>query len=240
MSLLGEAVMVFWHDIADGDDDYKDWHSNEHMSERVGVPGFLRGRRGRSLRGEPRYFIMYEVDSVEVLTSRAYLDRLNDPSPWTEQVLSRYRNSNRTLCRLEDTRGLGTGRFLLTCRMAPAEGSSDGLRHWLQNTFLEECVSVGSIVGAHFLTADEVASQTETEEKKLRSQPDEIANWVIIVEGYDEDEMQSIVTTALTAKHLEELGAFPGSQTNFYELEHIASDADVQNARPGRVNGPRR
>ena len=58
MSLLGQAAMVFWHDIADGDDDYKDWHSNEHMNERVGVPGFLRGRRGRSLRGEPRYFIM--------------------------------------------------------------------------------------------------------------------------------------------------------------------------------------
>ena len=38
MSLLGEAAMVFWHDITDGDDDYKDWHSNEHMSERVGVP----------------------------------------------------------------------------------------------------------------------------------------------------------------------------------------------------------
>ena len=125
MSLLGEAAMVFWHDITDGDDDYKDWHSNEHMSERVGVPGFLRGRRARSLRGEPQYFIMYEVDSVEVLTSRAYLDRLNDPSPWTEQVLSRYRNSNRTLCRLDDTRGLGTGRFLVTCRMAPAERSSD-------------------------------------------------------------------------------------------------------------------
>ena len=39
MSLLGEAAMVFWHDITGGDDDYKDWHSNEHMSERVGVPG---------------------------------------------------------------------------------------------------------------------------------------------------------------------------------------------------------
>ena len=40
MSLLGQAAMVFWHDIADGDDDYKDWHSNEHMTERVGCPGF--------------------------------------------------------------------------------------------------------------------------------------------------------------------------------------------------------
>ena len=240
MSLLGEAAMVFWHDITDGDDDYKDWHSNEHMSERVGVPGFLRGRRARSLRGEPQYFIMYEVDSVEVLTSRAYLDRLNDPSPWTEQVLSRYRNSNRTLCRLDDSRGLGAGRFLVTCRMAPAEESGDLLRHWLQNTFLEQCVSVSSIVGAHFLTADEVASHTPTEEKKLRSRPDEIANWVVIVEGYDEDAMQAVMTEELAAEHLERLGALPGSQTNFYELEHIASATDVKNARAGRVNGSKR
>ena len=124
--------------------------------------------------------------------------------------------------------------------MAPAEGSSDPLRHWLQNTFLGECVSVGSIVGAHFLTADQVASHTPTEEKKLRSRPDDIASWVVIVEGYDEDAMQAVMTEELAAEHLERLGALPGSQTNFYELEHIASATDVQNARPGRVNGPKR
>jgi hypothetical protein len=95
-------------------------------------------------------------------------------------------------------------------------------------------------VGAHFLTADEVASHTPTEEKKLRSRPDEIADWVVIVEGYDEDAMQAVMTEELAAEHLERLGALPGSQTNFYELEHIASDTDVQNARPGRVNGPKR
>lgn len=240
MSLMGSATMVFWHDVASGDDDYKDWHSNEHMDERVSVPGFLRGRRARAIKGEPQYFIMYEVDSIDVLTSSAYLDRLNDPSPWTGQVLARYRNSNRTLCGIAQSWGLGSGTLLTTCRMAPASNRVGELRTWLENSFLEDCVSVGSIVGAHFLIADEVASHTETEEKKLRDQPDEIASWVLILEGYDEREMRSIIETSLQTEQLEARGAATGSRTALYQLEHIAADEDIRNARVGQVNGPKR
>ncbi|MEE2803813.1 MAG: hypothetical protein VYB37_05130 [Pseudomonadota bacterium] len=239
MSLLGTAAMVFWHDVDSSDDDYKDWHSNEHMTERVSVPGFLRGRRARAVMGHPQYFIMYEVDAIGVLTSKAYLDRLNDPSPWTRKVLARYRDSNRTLCRLEQSWGLGTGTLLTTCRMVPAEDRADQLRDWVENIFLENCVSKGSIVGAHFLTVDEVASHAETKEKKLRDRPDEVASWVLIVEGYDEDSMRSIVDRALQPEQLEVTGA-ASSYTAIYQLEHIASDADIRCARPGRVNGPKR
>ena len=39
MSLLGEGALVIWHDIAPGcEGDYNEWHSKEHMLERVGVP----------------------------------------------------------------------------------------------------------------------------------------------------------------------------------------------------------
>ena len=52
MSLLGNGAMVFWHDVAPGTDaDYRDWHAHEHISERVGIPGFLRGRRCASVDG---------------------------------------------------------------------------------------------------------------------------------------------------------------------------------------------
>lgn len=41
--------------------------------------------RGVALHGQPRYFVMYEVEQLATLTSDAYLARLNDPSPgsWT-------------------------------------------------------------------------------------------------------------------------------------------------------------
>ena len=45
MSLMGKGALVIWHDIAAGcETDYEEWHSKEHMLERVGIEGFLRGR----------------------------------------------------------------------------------------------------------------------------------------------------------------------------------------------------
>ena len=46
MGLLGSAVLAIWNDIAPGGDaEFNHWHTREHVPERVGVPGFLRGRR---------------------------------------------------------------------------------------------------------------------------------------------------------------------------------------------------
>jgi len=46
MAFLGKGAMVFWNDvIAEGEADFNHWHVFEHIPERVGVPGFLRGRR---------------------------------------------------------------------------------------------------------------------------------------------------------------------------------------------------
>ena len=46
MSLLGKGALVIWHDIAAGcEGDYNEWHSKEHLLERVRVPGFRRGYR---------------------------------------------------------------------------------------------------------------------------------------------------------------------------------------------------
>ena len=34
--------MAVWHDIAEaGEAEYSAWHTNQHMPERLGVPGFL-------------------------------------------------------------------------------------------------------------------------------------------------------------------------------------------------------
>jgi hypothetical protein len=44
--LAGEAVVAIWNGIdPDTREQFYDWHVNEHMPERVGIPGFRRGRR---------------------------------------------------------------------------------------------------------------------------------------------------------------------------------------------------
>ena len=43
MALLGQAAMVAIYDLEAGwEAKHDDWHSHEHMHERVGIPGFLR------------------------------------------------------------------------------------------------------------------------------------------------------------------------------------------------------
>ena len=44
--LAGEAVVAIWNGIEpEAREQFYDWHVNEHMPERVGIPGFRRGRR---------------------------------------------------------------------------------------------------------------------------------------------------------------------------------------------------
>ena len=68
---------------------YDAWLTHEHMPERMGVPGFLRGRRYVALDGAPphRYFNFYEISDADVMTGAAYLHCLNHPTPQTQRVM---------------------------------------------------------------------------------------------------------------------------------------------------------
>ena len=101
MSLIGSAAMVAIYDVEGGWEDRHDhWHSHEHMEERVGIPGFLRGRRYLAEGPGTRCFILYEATSLDVLTSEAYLACLNHPTAWSSQTMPHFRNVTRTLCQV--------------------------------------------------------------------------------------------------------------------------------------------
>jgi hypothetical protein len=228
MGLLGNGAMVFWHDVAKGtDEDYEDWHSHEHLAERVGIPGFRRGRRCVAVTGAPKYCIMYEVDDIAVLTSQPYLDRLNDPTPWTTRALGHFRNSNRTLCRTVASHGIGIGSLLLTTRFSPQAGKEGALSDWLCQGLLPELAQRSGLSGAHLLRGDEAASRTETEEKKLRDKPDEIADWVVLVEGYDRADIGTVAEGELSPANLAARGGADGAVVALYAYLHSVGDTDL-------------
>ena len=81
MSLAGMGVVALWHDLVpDAKEEFYEWHSRERMPERVGIPGFRRGRRYVAVNGAPEFFVLYEADSPEVLGGIDFLNRLNAPS----------------------------------------------------------------------------------------------------------------------------------------------------------------
>lgn len=48
---------------------FNHWYNTNHVPNIVKCPGFLSGRRYRSVRGEPKYMALYEIDSVDALKS---------------------------------------------------------------------------------------------------------------------------------------------------------------------------
>ena len=74
--------------------DFNRWYNEEHVPERLAIPGFVRARRFRALSGEPRYLALYELKSPNVLHSDDYLHFLQGggETEWTRQVLARVKN----------------------------------------------------------------------------------------------------------------------------------------------------
>ena len=227
MSLLGNGALMIWHDIAtDCDSDYNEWHSKEHMLERVAVPGFLRGHRGRAISGSPQYINWYEVDDVDVLTSNAYLKRLNDPTPWTQRALGHFRDNNRTLCRVINSVGNGVSGYLLSMQLAAEPGRSAELAEWLSTSTVEVFKQPG-VIGAHYLEGDLEASQIDTEEKRLREGHDAITDRVLLVAGYDIAALRKTRRDILSSAVLHTHGAQPGERATIYQLLHSVSSADL-------------
>lgn len=91
MTLSGAGCFVGWYDLTAGDENEHDnWHTHEHMIERVAIPGFLRGSRYRAIDGAPRVCIVYQGETLATFTSDAYLERLNSMVHALPAVLRRY------------------------------------------------------------------------------------------------------------------------------------------------------
>ena len=175
MSLAGEGVVAIWNGIRpEGRAEFFEWHTREHMPERVGIPGFLRGRRYIALEGHPEFFTLYETRSTAVLTGADYLARLNAPTPWTRRATAAFIDTARSLCRVALSLGPGEGGLMMTFRLdSPPEGIERALRR---------VVEMPGVCGAHYCIADREGSGIQTEEKKGRP-PVLVPNYVVMVEG---------------------------------------------------------
>ena len=184
MSLAGLGTVAIWHDLDPAArDEFHEWHNREHMPERVGIPGFRRGRRYVAISGAPEYFNLYEADSPETLAGQDYLNRLNAPTAWTRRVVPSFRNVARSICRVAFTNGVGSGGVMLTLRFAIDAAQRDGTVDALRRRLLPPLVYRKGVAGVHLLLADEAASQVETAEKRVRADTTQVPAWILLVEG---------------------------------------------------------
>ena len=186
MPLLGKGVAAIWHNVAkDLQADYNHWHCFEHVPERVGIPGFLRGRRYVVIEGEPEFFHFYETESLATLSSENYLKRLNSPTPWTQRISPNIKDNNRTLSEVVSSIGIGGGAAILTARVTNEVANKNNLVNWLSQNVFPNLIGIPGIVAAHLLKGDPSISNTETKEKAMRGRPDDVADLVVFVEGIE-------------------------------------------------------
>ena len=230
MALLGKGALVIWHDPAPAiESDYDEWHSKEHMVERVGVPGFRRGQRAVAISGGPRYFNFYEVDDLAILTSRPYLDRLNDPTPWTRRIVPPMYNNSRTLCRVVASFGAGgVPAFWTMILLSPTPGREDALRAWLAEEALPKLTRAPGILGAHLVEGEPTTSGQETVEKRLRVDKNEFVDWVILVGGYDAEALAAVRIDPFSDAGLTGHGAASSRLRGIYRLLHCVTEADLR------------
>lgn len=212
--LAGEAVVAIWNGIApEARAQFYDWHINEHMPERVGIPGFRRGRRfiAAEAATHPEFFTLYEAETIEVLKGQDYANRLNDPSAGTKATTVQFRNTQRALAWVRESRGPGMGGFMLTIRFdapEPKLGSLGQLLHELEGP---------RICGAHLCRADEAASGIRTIETKGREDIEIPPRWFILVEATDE----AALSGAAGDDALASAGATGSFQRGLYRLEYV-------------------
>jgi len=225
MPLLGKAAMLLSFDVVEeAIAEHDDWHTHEHLRERLSIPGFLRGTRWIALRGQPRYFVMYEVESLATLTSEAYLERLNHPSPWTQKMMPQYRGMNRGFCSVTGSFGLGIGHAGLLLRFKPQASADASLRQWLLQDALPALPVRPGLGSAHLLEG--AVTPAMTNEQRIRG-ADAGVDWALFLTGYDENALARVLQADLAPAPLQRHGA--GEVVDgLYRMDYSVTDRDAK------------
>jgi hypothetical protein len=224
MPLLGQAAMLLSFDVApEAIAEHDDWHTHEHLPERLSIPGFIRGSRWVALQGQPRYVVMYEVAELATLASEAYLLRLNNPTPWTSKIMSSYRGMSRGFCAVTGSFGFGLGHVALLLRFRPQATAEAQMRHWLVGELLPQLPARVGIGSAHLLEG--ALTPQMTNEQRLRG-ADAGVDWAILVTGYNPDALAELSGDDLSAHRLAEMGAV-GVQSSSYRLDYMLSHDEL-------------
>jgi hypothetical protein len=190
--------------------EYENWYRDEHLPERVGVPGFRFARRYEAIGGaSPRFFTYYELDAPGILVSAPYLERSNNPTPWTSKIMGEqiFRNINRTACRQAWRVGALRGSFVLAIRWTESASVEAALQRLRAPS--AELIDGGAAVAAEFWQAVAEGTGTRSVEQSFRGGDDKsIAGALLIEATRDKDLAQASQVLAGLAGQEAEIGAY--------------------------------
>ncbi len=199
------GILAIFNDCRAGREaEFEAWFQGEHLVERLAVPGFLFGRRHKATSGAPGYFNYYLVETPEVLTSKPYLERLDNPTPMTRTIMSEvFINMNRTVCRRMVRRGSFRGAFAVTARFDQRPDAA------ALSSMLEQLAADTAVASGEIWAALDAAGMPVSMEEKLRGGDKKIAGALMIDTLYEEH-------AEIVGAHLAE--QFPGADIGIFRV----------------------
>jgi hypothetical protein len=189
MMMRGTGFLAIWSDVERSNlTDYRHWLTREHTTERVTTKGFLAVRVFRAVRADiERFFILYELETPEVLDGPAYLARLNAPTPWSQRIMPQLGNFLR-------------GGGVVTARAGRGEGSTVvamRIEHLPQapSRLAEDIAALDGIAAVQIGATDLARTSVPTIEKGMRRQEGVFAG-LLLIEALDEKSLRDALRKA--------------------------------------------
>src|SRR4051812_31082681 len=187
--MRGAGFLAIWSDVEpDNLTDYRHWLTREHTTERVTTSGFLAVRVFRATRADiNRFFILYELESPEVLDGPAYMARLNAPTPWSQRIMPLLGNFIRGGGVMTARSGRGEGSTIAALRIDRLPGNPQRLAD-----AIAACDGIAAVqIGA----TDLARTSVPTVEKGMRKDEGIFAG-LVIVEALDEAALRGALRQA--------------------------------------------
>jgi hypothetical protein len=196
------GAVAIWHDIApEGLAEFYAWHGEEHMPERVSIPGFCSGRRFVARAADLQFFNLYETQSPQVIAGPDYKARLDNPSPRTLSAVRHFRKVARSLCqvlvkRSASASGVGHGGLMATLRYDIDEAREAADLEIFRDSIVPALADSAGICSVSLLLADRAASGYVNAEQRARGAANSVPPIVLLVEGWTDE---SAFTAAVRA-----------------------------------------
>ncbi|MCP4380252.1 MAG: hypothetical protein GY798_02305 [Hyphomicrobiales bacterium] len=210
---LRTGLMAFWANFEEADiQALRQWHNCQHMSERVNIPGFRLGRRYAGLGDAATFLMYYETTSADVLAGSDYQAALNNPTDWTKDALTLFRDPARAIFSLAEEAGVNPCEpsfFLSTLRFNVAENGGE-MRAAYRDDILESLVADSNVIRARLWENQEEITAIKTQESSIYGKGPGKQQFCLFVESIEKPdrlklaELESL-SPGLNAKHSDEI-----------------------------------
>ena len=201
---MAAAALITQMNIpAETEAEFNDWYTNEHVAERVDLPGFRNAYRFEALDGRPKYFAYYETDGLDALTTPTYKAIMANQTAWSQKIMAQFEDFGRFCGPLVSQAGRGHGGMALVVQATGGDGLDGFLTYVLQD-------AVGRPLG--------VTGRLWRADADATGDPAVAGQRILVVEALDEATLRGVAAERLRPAALTAAGAEGRPSIGVYRL----------------------